>query len=145
MSSRSRYRVRPAWDNPRPVKPCENCRKRAGEKHHPETGQLLCLRCYDPRPKSIRGQAHPGRNTPCTCGSGKKFKNCCREKMMPKPIDMMQAIVDDMRGMLQQTAVDLGVEVYDGTREAATIEKRVAQDPTLTVVNTPSNTTASGP
>lgn len=27
-----------------------------------------------------RGQAKVGRNDPCTCGSGKKFKNCCGEQ-----------------------------------------------------------------
>ncbi|HEX6973159.1 MAG TPA: SEC-C metal-binding domain-containing protein [Vicinamibacterales bacterium] len=24
--------------------------------------------------------AHPGRNEPCHCGSGKKYKHCCIEK-----------------------------------------------------------------
>ncbi|RPJ81797.1 MAG: hypothetical protein EHM18_16465 [Acidobacteria bacterium] len=23
------------------------------------------------------GKTHPGRNDPCTCGSGKKYKKCC--------------------------------------------------------------------
>ncbi len=23
---------------------------------------------------------NPGRNDPCHCGSGRKFKNCCKEK-----------------------------------------------------------------
>ena len=26
----------------------------------------------------------PGRNEPCPCGSGKKFKKCCIEKFMKK-------------------------------------------------------------
>lgn len=26
-----------------------------------------------------------GRNDPCTCGSGKKYKNCCMLKNAPKP------------------------------------------------------------
>lgn len=25
-----------------------------------------------------RARGHVGRNEPCPCGSGKKFKNCCR-------------------------------------------------------------------
>ena len=25
----------------------------------------------------IRGILNPGRNDPCPCGSGKKFKKCC--------------------------------------------------------------------
>lgn len=27
-----------------------------------------------------------GRNDPCPCGSGKKFKNCCIEKPVKKPL-----------------------------------------------------------
>ena len=26
-----------------------------------------------------------GRNTPCFCGSGKKFKMCCQKKIIPFP------------------------------------------------------------
>lgn len=26
------------------------------------------------------GTKHPGRNEPCPCGSGKKYKHCCLEK-----------------------------------------------------------------
>jgi len=28
----------------------------------------------------VSGQPHPGRNDPCPCGSGKKYKNCCYPK-----------------------------------------------------------------
>jgi len=34
---------------------------------------------YDPTPvkqEPIRVDKHPGRNEPCPCGSGKKFKAC---------------------------------------------------------------------
>ena len=31
-------------------------------------------------------QQHVGRNDPCTCGSGKKFKNCCMRKGGGSPI-----------------------------------------------------------
>jgi preprotein translocase subunit SecA len=35
----------------------------------------------DGKPKPIRNQAQRvGRNDPCPCGSGKKFKNCCMKK-----------------------------------------------------------------
>ena len=30
-----------------------------------------------PPVETIRGQASPKRNDPCTCGSGKKYKQCC--------------------------------------------------------------------
>ncbi len=32
-----------------------------------------------------RTMLQPGRNEPCTCGSGKKFKNCCLEKLEHNP------------------------------------------------------------
>ena len=35
----------------------------------------------DHKPQPIRNrQQHVGRNAPCPCGSGKKFKNCCMRK-----------------------------------------------------------------
>ena len=32
---------------------------------------------YDPNPSSVRAPNTPGRNDPCPCGSGKKYKRCC--------------------------------------------------------------------
>ncbi len=29
----------------------------------------------------------PGRNDPCPCGSGKKFKKCCEMRPIPKKIN----------------------------------------------------------
>jgi len=34
--------------------------------------------------KKIRYSHHIGRNDPCPCGSGKKFKKCCYDKMKQK-------------------------------------------------------------
>ncbi|MBS2031007.1 MAG: SEC-C domain-containing protein [Deltaproteobacteria bacterium] len=31
-------------------------------------------------PKPMRAEAKPGRNDPCPCGSGAKFKKCCEGK-----------------------------------------------------------------
>lgn len=41
--------------------------------------QLARLRAlYNRKPKQlVRKHAKVGRNDPCPCGSGKKFKNCC--------------------------------------------------------------------
>ena len=38
----------------------------------------------------------PGRNDPCPCGSGKKYKQCCLGKALNKPLD----IVDDIEQIL---------------------------------------------
>lgn len=32
---------------------------------------------YEPGGKTFRAAAKPGRNEPCPCGSGKKYKHCC--------------------------------------------------------------------
>ena len=33
-----------------------------------------------PPVESIRAEDKPGRNDPCSCGSGKKYKQCCGKK-----------------------------------------------------------------
>jgi len=37
-------------------------------------------RIADLLPATTPAAAAPGRNAPCPCGSGKKFKNCCLGK-----------------------------------------------------------------
>ena len=32
---------------------------------------------HSPAPQSVRGESRTGRNDPCPCGSGRKFKKCC--------------------------------------------------------------------
>jgi uncharacterized protein YecA (UPF0149 family) len=47
---------------------------------------------YEERDAGPRGLAHPvvskpfacGRNHPCPCGSGRKFKRCCNGKEAPR-------------------------------------------------------------
>lgn len=44
--------------------------------------QLLAQDRESPRKMQlIRGKKKPGRNDPCVCGSGKKFKHCCLDKL----------------------------------------------------------------
>jgi uncharacterized protein YecA (UPF0149 family) len=46
---------------------------------------LLCSKAFSqvfddisvPKPASIQVTEKVGRNEPCPCGSGKKYKNCC--------------------------------------------------------------------
>ena len=40
-------------------------------------------RSIGPRVESIRRAVTPGRNDPCSCGSGKKFKKCCGAAAAP--------------------------------------------------------------
>lgn len=41
-----------------------------------EVGKTL----WRPHPKPVRTPPRPGRNAPCPCGSGRKFKKCCLGK-----------------------------------------------------------------
>lgn len=36
-----------------------------------------CRKCFSNKFKSPIGQKKPERNSPCPCGSGKKYKKCC--------------------------------------------------------------------
>jgi hypothetical protein len=46
-------------------------------------GHLRAVRAYFSRPTPHVAEKAPGRNDPCTCGSGVKFKKCCA--VAPKP------------------------------------------------------------
>lgn len=37
----------------------------------------VCRKCADGKPAAFRRDERLGRNSPCSCGSGKKFKKCC--------------------------------------------------------------------
>ena len=39
--------------------------------------QILALRASQLRPQPVRREGIPGRNDPCPCGSGRKYKKCC--------------------------------------------------------------------
>ncbi|MGH7436820.1 MAG: SEC-C metal-binding domain-containing protein [Polyangiaceae bacterium] len=41
----------------------------------------LAQRVHAKRPRATR----VGRNQPCPCGSGKKFKRCCIDRTTPSP------------------------------------------------------------
>src|ERR1700693_5194550 len=43
-----------------------------------------------------------GRNAPCPCGSGTKFKKCCRRKMEPKSRPAPPAVMEKARVMFQK-------------------------------------------
>lgn len=51
----------------------------------------------------------PGRNDPCLCGSGKKYKKCCEEKYSRKGIKNPQLFSDfqknpEMEGKMQKVS-----------------------------------------
>ena len=46
-------------------------------KSGPDPRELLTNRGEDRKHKPVTGSTGPGRNDPCPCGSGKKYKKCC--------------------------------------------------------------------
>ncbi len=51
----------------------------------------------DPRTKQIRQVLRIGRNDPCPCGSGLKFKKCCIDKVGKGPELIKRTASDDHR------------------------------------------------
>ncbi len=56
--------------------------KAAGSRTHPAHARLLKLLAENDAIKPSRPRPRAGRNDPCPCGSGKKYKNCCLRKDM---------------------------------------------------------------
>lgn len=48
-----------------------------GDSHTHEEGQGHHHHHHEPLKPIVRGEPKVGRNDPCVCGSGKKFKKCC--------------------------------------------------------------------
>lgn len=47
---------------------------------------------------TVRGAKQPGRNEPCPCGSGNKFKKCCADKPVSAPSPIPGVSWDDFLG-----------------------------------------------
>lgn len=60
--------------------PFETVAWSAGEWAHDE--ELERLLRDEPLPQLAAGAKRPGRNAPCICGSGRKFKHCCMPRLM---------------------------------------------------------------
>lgn len=59
---------------------CERCGKRQAVKTDGES-RWVCRACLGETHPPIRNAGpRVGRNEPCRCGRGKKFKNCCQRK-----------------------------------------------------------------
>ena len=52
-------------------------RERSRFRRDPETNGWLFVEQADRKTAPIVKGKQPGRNDPCTCGSGKKYKKCC--------------------------------------------------------------------
>lgn len=59
---------------------CEICRKKPIYKstYSPSRGTIqVCKACSYGENRVVSGLKKTGRNDPCPCGSGRKFKRCC--------------------------------------------------------------------
>jgi SEC-C motif len=67
--------------------------------------------------------AKTGRNDPCHCGSGKKYKRCCLEKDDAAASVAAQARMDESRARIEaealRQALDEPLDHYDGLDEAS--------------------------
>jgi uncharacterized protein YchJ len=61
-------------------KDAEAVRATIPEKYFREVPDLSALSEVQRRKLQVHGRIKLGRNDPCICGSGKKFKRCCMAK-----------------------------------------------------------------
>jgi hypothetical protein len=54
-----------------------------------------------------------GRNDPCPCGSGRKYKRCCLEKQMPtlQPLTGIAQRVEVQHGDMFESGTDIAVYI----------------------------------
>lgn len=58
---------------------CYYCNERPGIKTDSKS-RLICIKCALGNQRPYIQDQKIGRNFPCICNSGKKFKNCCLKK-----------------------------------------------------------------
>jgi len=57
--------------------------------------------------------ANPGRNEPCPCGSGKKYKKCCLHKEARPVVDMVWQLMRKTEGELVAALAKHANKCYD--------------------------------
>lgn len=67
---------------------------------------------------------NPGRNEPCPCGSGKKFKKCCGFDLSHEVGDLISPVPEEMK---TGTKFDLYLEMFHGVALYAEMLKRSKQ------------------
>ena len=73
-----------------------------------------------------------GRNDPCPCGSGKKYKKCCIGKITSQTSDPLDAKMQKGYSLLeknqQEEGCDIWLTVWEGVKERITPEIRSVAD-----------------
>ena len=62
-------------------------------------------------PMAKTAMAKPGRNDPCPCGSGKKYKRCCLEKDQEAECTAFAAALPPPAGALRGVASDIAARI----------------------------------
>jgi SEC-C motif len=71
---------------------------------------LVCANASRPSPVHLAKKARAGRNDPCPCGSGKKYKKCCLD------VDRPLSVADD-RGLLIKFGPDVVPRLWSGDHD----------------------------
>jgi hypothetical protein len=75
----------------------------------PSAGVPLCLGALieKPRAATTLPRMKPGRNDPCPCGSGKKYKHCCLERDSASVVDLADRTWRQMREAIDGYAASM--------------------------------------
>jgi uncharacterized protein len=67
-----------------------------------------------------------GRNDPCPCGSGKKYKVCCMQKSQPKPISLKGRVSVKMlnSNLMQQQTAEMEAAQAKAAKDYETLMER---------------------
>jgi hypothetical protein len=65
----------------------------------------------------VQTEARPGRNEPCPCGSGRKYKHCCLEK-------------DDKKAAVARAKAAAEVPAQSADEAVSSTPKKVVKPPT---------------
>lgn len=85
---------------------------------------------------TIRNEQAPGRNDPCACGSGKKFKKCCASKKPHQPPRRKSMLRSEagtpnpaMSPALEHSAIAGTPQFTDPSLESVTITRAPPESP----------------
>lgn len=69
-----------------------------------------------------------GRNDPCPCGSGKKFKNCCINKPRSKPLPFKAKLLSQPRQDVDLMARTFGEKIAEADQFVKEMDEKQADE-----------------
>lgn len=95
---------------------------------------MILLTGYDKLLAKCEFMKKVGRNDPCPCGSGKKFKKCCENKMIGKRFMAQKLSPDSTQGasklssLFQQKVTDTSQQEIQPKKFEASFPKKEEKD-----------------